>query len=534
MTDEQQHTSAAYLNELNAQQRAAVEYLDGAELVIAGAGSGKTRVLTYKIMHLIVRGYEPWRILALTFTNKAAREMRQRVIDRIGIDAGRRVWMGTFHSIFARILRSNADRIGYNPNYTIYDAQDSKNLVKTIIRSMGLDEKVYKASTIASRISSAKNRLVSPEAYKADRDMLRADKAHNIPLTGQIYAAYQARMRAAQVMDFDDLLFNMYVLLRNNDDVRRHYAEFFRYVLVDEYQDTNYAQHCIIELMTQGQGNVCVVGDDAQSIYSFRGANLANILGLKRTYPDLRMFKLEQNYRSTENIINAAGSLIKKNTEQIPKNVFSENGAGLRVEVVQCFSDFEEAALLAARIGQRKAETGDSYEEFAILYRTNAQSRILEESLRKRAIPYRIYGGLSFFQRKEIKDAVAYMRLALNPNDEEAIKRVINVPARKIGETTVSKVVNAATTSQASIFDVLCTPSEYDLDVNRPTAKRLVDFGQLVKSIHNFAQNADAYQTLRYIYDSTGLEAQYMSETTPRIYQNAKICSSFLTTPRAT
>lgn len=509
------HNTSSYLDELNEQQRAAVEYLDGPELVIAGAGSGKTRVLTYKIMHLIVHGYEPWRILALTFTNKAAREMRERVIKKLGENSGHRIWMGTFHSIFARILRTHADRIGYTSNYTIYDSQDSKSLVKAIIKTMGLDEKVYKASTIASCISAAKNELVSADDYINDRERYRADKAHGKPEIGNIYRAYTRRMLTSGVMDFDDLLYYMFVLLRDNDDIRRHYAEFFRYVLVDEYQDTNYAQHKIIELLTSTTGNVCVVGDDAQSIYSFRGANLSNILGLKNTYPDLRMFKLERNYRSTENIINAAGSLIAKNSQQISKNVFSRNGEGLLVEVVQCFSDFEEAALLAARIGQRKAETGDSYEEFAVLYRTNAQSRILEESLRKRNIPYRIYGGLSFFQRKEVKDAVAYMRLALNPSDEEAIKRIINIPARKIGATTLSKVTEAAVSANVSIFDVLKNIEKYNVDVNRPTLARLVSFGDLLGRIQDYATKYDAYQTLEYIYEQTGVEAQYATDSTP-------------------
>jgi len=513
--NESLHSTSSYLDELNEQQRAAVEYLDGPELVIAGAGSGKTRVLTYKIMHLIVHGYEPWRILALTFTNKAAREMRERVIKKLGVNCGRRVLMGTFHSVFARILRSNADRIGYTPDFTIYDSQDSKNLVKAIIKSMGLDEKTYKSSIVASCISAAKNQLVSAEDYINDRDRYRADSAHGKPEIGNIYQAYTQRMRTAGVMDFDDLLYYMFVLLRYHDDVRRHYAEFFRYVLVDEYQDTNYAQHKIIELLTSSSGNVCVVGDDAQSIYSFRGASLSNILGLKNTYPNLRMFKLERNYRSTENIINAAGSLIAKNSQQIPKNVFSRNGDGLLVEVVQCFSDFEEAALLAARIGQRKTETGDSYEEFAVLYRTNAQSRILEESLRKRNIPYRIYGGLSFFQRKEIKDAVAYMRLALNPADEEAIRRIINIPARKIGATTLAKITEVAAGAAVSIYEVLLNIEGYAVDVNRPTATRLTNFGELLERIQHFAAKNDAYRTLEYIYEQTGLEAQYATDNTP-------------------
>lgn len=526
-----------YLSELNEQQRAAVQYLDGPELVIAGAGSGKTRVLTYKIVHLLVRGYEPWRILALTFTNKAAREMRERVNARLGRDVADRLWMGTFHSVFAKILRRHADRLGYSSNYTIYDSQDSRNLIKTIIRDMGLDEKEYKPSTIAGIISNAKNALVSPEDYAADRNRAFIDRKNGRELTGKIYYVYRERMRTASAMDFDDLLFNTYVLLRDNDDIRAHYQEFFRYILVDEYQDTNHAQAAIIRMLTPpgAKAGVCVVGDDAQSIYSFRGANLANILQMRNVFEGLRMFKLEQNYRSTENIINAAGSLISRNVNQIPKNVFSRNGAGFPVEVTQCFSDYEEAGMLASRIALVKARTGDSYEDFAVLYRTNAQSRVLEESLRKRNIPYRIYGGLSFFQRKEVKDVVAYMRLALNPGDEEAVKRIINVPPRKIGETTLGKVVRAATGAGVSLYDVLDDPDRFGVDANRPTKTRLTEFAALVRRLSDYSRTHNAAETLDYILVQTSLATLYDTDNTPEniskrenLYELTNYAASFV------
>lgn len=507
--------SRRYLDELNDQQRAAVEYLSGPELVIAGAGSGKTRVLTYKIMHLLANGFEPWRILALTFTNKAAREMRERIISKVGENSARRIWMGTFHSIFARILRSHADRLGFPSNYTIYDATDSKNLIKAIIKELNLDDKVYKPGTVANSISAAKNALMSPEIYMADRDTMEQDRRSSRPMTGLIYQAYRDRLKTSGTMDFDDLLYYMNILLRDNDDIRRHYQEFFRYVLVDEYQDTNFAQHLIVSQLTKDTGHICVVGDDAQSIYSFRGANINNILNLKRFYPDLEMFKLEQNYRSTENIINAAGSLIAKNKEQIPKNVFSRNGLGKQIEVLQCFSDFEEANLVAARLASLKTSTGDSFEDFAILYRTNAQSRILEESLRRRNIPYRIYGGLSFFQRKEVKDAVCYLRLALNPNDEEAFKRVVNIPSRKIGATTVSKVVEAASRHNVSLHHLVTNLDKYALDVNGPTKKRLLEFGTLITTLVELASKYDAAEVIARVYRLTGLPTLYHSETTP-------------------
>lgn len=521
-------TPQSYLDCLNPQQRAAVEYVDGPQLVIAGAGSGKTRVLTYKIVHLLAKGYEPWRILALTFTNKAAREMRDRITDRLGDHTANRIHMGTFHSVFARLLRNHADRLGYKPNYTIYDAQDSKNLIKNIIKSMQLDEKVYKASTVANIISSAKNRLQSPADYVNDSGRMYGDKQAGRPLTAAIYNAYAQRLKTAGAMDFDDLLFNTYTLLRDNQDIRNHYNEFFRYILVDEYQDTNYAQHAIIKLLTGASQHLCVVGDDAQSIYSFRGANLSNILSLKSDYRNLKMFKLEQNYRSTESIINAAGSLIEKNIEQIPKNVFSTNGKGKPVEVVQCYSDFEEAGLLASKIAAIKTRTGDPYDDFAVLYRTNAQSRVLEESLRKRNIPYRIYGGLSFFQRKEVKDAVAYLRLALNPSDEEAIRRIINVPPRKIGDTTVGKVSAVATQHNVSLYDVLLDPETYPVDVNKPTRTRLHDFAAMLADFVDFAKDKTVADLVEHIYAVTGLVEQYSGDTTPENISKAENLAELL------
>lgn len=505
-----------YLSQLNGPQRAAVEYMDGPELVIAGAGSGKTRVLTYKIVHLLAKGFEPWRILALTFTNKAAREMRSRIEALAGADTSRKLWMGTFHSIFARILRTHAERIGFKSSFTIYDTADSKSLVKMIIKDMDLDDKVYKTSSVISAISNAKNALISPEAYAADRDIMEQDRRSKRPDIYRIYRAYRDRCVLAGAMDFDDLLYYTNLLLRDNPDLLNHYRQFFRYVLVDEYQDTNFAQHLIVQRLTEGQGNLCVVGDDAQSIYSFRGANIANILNLKRAYPDLAIFKLEQNYRSTRNIVNAAGSLIEKNRGQIPKQVFSENEAGSPVELVQSYSDYEESFLVANRISQVHLTSRDSFDEFAVLYRTNAQSRILEEQLRKRNIPYRIYGGLSFYQRKEVKDAIAYFRMALNPDDDEALKRVINFPARGIGETTVNKLVRCAVDNNVSIWSVLSDPERYSLPVNAGTLRKLDDFRSLIEVfIAANAEGRNAYEIAADIISRTRMLAMYVSDRTP-------------------
>lgn len=505
-----------YISQLNPQQQDAVLYTDGPALVIAGAGSGKTRVLTYKIVHLLTLGYEPWRILALTFTNKAAREMRERIEKLVGSQTASKLWMGTFHSIFSRILRINAERIGFNSNFTIYDTNDSKSLIKSIIKEMDLDDKIYKPSIVASAISTAKNALISPEKYAMSSDIMEADKRARRPLLHAIYKTYRHRCFVAGAMDFDDLLYYTNVLLRDNPDLLHHYQEYFRYILVDEYQDTNFAQHLIVSQLCSENQNLCVVGDDAQSIYSFRGANIRNILNLKRSYPNLRIFKLEQNYRSTQNIINAANSLIDKNTEQIRKQVFSCNDVGSLIEVIQSFSDYEESYLVANRISQLRLTQHDSYEEFAILYRTNAQSRILEESLRKRNIPYRIYGGLSFYQRKEIKDAIAYFRLSINPNDDEALKRVINYPARSIGETTVNKLVRCAIDNRVSIWYIICNHDKFEVGINSGTAKKLNGFREIIASFIEFNnQGLSADIVAENIIRETKLLSCLLSDRTP-------------------
>lgn len=505
-----------YLGKLNTQQRAAVEYCDGPQLVIAGAGSGKTRVLTYKIVHLLAHGYEPWRILALTFTNKAAREMRERIETLVGPEVSSRLWIGTFHSIFARILRQNAERIGFKSSFTIYDAADSKALVKLIIKDMELDDKVYKPSTVHNSISWAKNALISPEDYALNRDLQRADANARRPRMCEIYRCYRDRCRVAGAMDFDDLLFYTNVLFRDHPDVCRHYQEYFRYVLVDEYQDTNFAQHLIVRQLTGGSGSLCVVGDDAQSIYSFRGANIRNILEMENAYPGLQTFKLERNYRSTQNIIDAAGSLISKNVDQIPKNVYSENDRGTLIDVVKCYIDYEEAAQVAARVSQIKRGTGDSFDETAILYRTNAQSRVLEESLRKRNVPYRIYGGLSFYQRKEVKDAIAYFRLSLNPDDDEALRRIINFPARGIGDTTLGKLTRAAMDEGVSLWAVISDADNHECGLNAGTKRKLSDFSELIKGFIDLnAQGRDAYDVARNIIERTGLYSMLVHDSTP-------------------
>ena len=503
-----------YLSQLNDQQRAAVEYIAGPQLVIAGAGSGKTRVLTYKIVHLLAMGYEPGRILALTFTNKAAREMRERVQTLVGEKTAARLWMGTFHSIFSRILRQNAQLIGYSPRYTIYDSSDSRSLVKLIIKDLDLDEKVYKPATVQNAISWAKNSLISPEAYADDRELMQSDARAKRPRIAEIYKGYMTRCRVSDAMDFDDLLYYTAVLLRDNPAVLRHYREFFRYVLVDEYQDTNFAQNYIMTMLTRDIGNVCVVGDDAQSIYSFRGANIRNILELQRSYPDLQTFKLEQNYRSTQNIINAANSLIDKNERQIRKQVYSLNDAGDRVEVQAGHSDYDEAGLVASRIVVQRARTGDPLSEFAILYRTNAQSRVLEEALRRRNILYKIYGGLAFYQRKEVKDALSYFRLSVNPNDDEAFKRVINVPKRGIGDTTLAKISSAAMEHAVSMWSIASDPMKYDLGINAGTRAKLKSFTNLIDSFIS-RSDSDADDLARHIIETTGLLSQYLSDSTP-------------------
>lgn len=505
-----------YLDQLNPQQRVAVEYLDGPQLVIAGAGSGKTRVLTYKILHLLSNDYEPWRIMALTFTNKAAREMRERIEQLAGHNTASKLWMGTFHSIFARLLRQNAERLGYKPTFTIYDASDSKSLIKSIIKDMDLDDKVYKPAIVASAISAAKNALISPEKYASTRELILADERSRRPRLYEIYRIYRNRCFNAGAMDFDDLLYYMNVLLRDNPDLLEKYRNHFRYVLVDEYQDTNHAQHAIVRHLCSQRGNVCVVGDDAQSIYSFRGANIANILNLENSFPGIRTFKLEQNYRSTQNIIGAANSLIEKNTRQIHKQVFSNNSRGLPVEVVQCYSDFEEGYIVANRISQLRMRTHDTLEEFAVLYRTNAQSRVLEESLRKRNIPYRIYGGLSFYQRKEVKDVIAYLRLAVNPDDDEALRRVINVPARGIGETTAGKLLRHAIDGSRSIWSVLTSLETDNPGFNAGTLRKLIDFRSMIQDFVNADRSgSNADEMARMIVSRTRLLAVLLTDRTP-------------------
>lgn len=496
-----------YLSALNESQRAAVEYNDGPALVVAGAGSGKTRVLTYKIAYLLNLGLPPQSILALTFTNKAAREMKSRIAAIVGEQKARRLWMGTFHSIFSRILRAEADKLGYPSNFTIYDAADSKSLLKTIIKEMQLDDKVYKPATVQTRVSNAKNALITCTAYDRSKELIEADTQSRVPLIREIYARYQSRCFQAGAMDFDDLLLQTNILFRDHPDVLAKYQDFFRYVLVDEYQDTNFAQHLIVQRLCERHRRICVVGDDAQSIYSFRGANIDNILQFRNVYSGCRLFKLEQNYRSTQTIVDAANSLIDKNTRQIPKVVFSERERGDKIRVISAYSDYEEGYAVAGRIAGmlRGGMKARSYADFAILYRTNAQSRILEEALRKRGIPYKIYGGLSFFQRKEVKDVIAYFRLLVNPHDEEALKRVINYPARGIGETTVAKVAATASDRSVSLWEVLQDPIGHALPVNGGTAKKLSAFRELIERLSELATTLPADELAPVVVKETGL-----------------------------
>lgn len=508
-----------YLNDLNKAQRLAVTYCDGPSLVIAGAGSGKTRVLTYKIVHLINLGIAPYRILALTFTNKAAREMKERIAPLVGNAVASQLWMGTFHSVFAKILRINSHKIGFEHDFTIYDTTDSKSLVKHIVKEMNLDDKSYKPSLLQSRISFVKNLLYSPTDYARNRDFREEDNKMQIPCFYDIYNRYCNRCRTAGAMDFDDLLYYTNVLLRDNDDVLKKYQEFFQYILVDEYQDTNFAQHLIVHQIANLQHNICVVGDDAQSIYSFRGANISNILNLGDAIPGLKTFKLEQNYRSTQTIISAANSLIEKNKRQIAKHIFSENEIGTRIPVIECSSNYEESYVVANQIMSLRARGGYSYSDFAVLYRTNAQSRSLEEAFsnggkrdrhgnRQRSIPYRIYGGLSFYQRKEVKDALAYFRMTVNPNDDEALRRIINYPARGIGETTLNKVQTCATHDNVSLWDVICNPDKHGLGVNKGTLGKLQTFKNLITTFINFnADGNNAFVTATKIIDDSHLLA---------------------------
>ena len=493
---------ANYLDELNEGQRAAVLYNDGPSLVIAGAGSGKTRS-------------KPWSILALTFTNKAAREMKERIARQVGENLARYLWMGTFHSIFSRILRAEADAIGFSSNFTIYDASDSKSLVKSIIREMGLDDKTYKPGVVQSRISQAKNHLILPDAYAASGELYRADADAKMPQLRDIYLRYWERCRQSDAMDFDDLLVYTYQLFKSHPEICDKYATHFEYVLVDEYQDTNYAQHCIVQLLTGKHRRVCVVGDDAQSIYSFRGANIDNILNFTNLYREARLFKLEQNYRSTQTIVKAANSLIAKNREQIRKEVFSEKETGEPITVFCAYSDLEEAEIVGNRIMQLHSREHYGYSDCAILYRTNAQSRVFEETLRKKNIPYRIYGGLSFYQRKEIKDIIAYFRLAVNPNDEEAFKRVLNYPARGIGDTTLNKLVDAANRHKVSLWTVVNEPLAYGVDINKGTHTKLQGFRALIAGFVEAVPQKNAFELGKEIVFQSGIGREITQDRSP-------------------
>ena len=502
------------LEQLNEGQREAVVYCDGPQLVIAGAGSGKTRVLTYKIAYLLQQGMDPWNILALTFTNKAAREMKERIGRLVGSERARYLQMGTFHSVFARILRAEAAALDFQSNFTIYDQSDSRSLVKSIIKEMQLDDKVYKPASVADRISMAKNHLLLPQAY-AQSSWATDDAQHKRPALKNIYIRYSERCKQANAMDFDDLLVYTYMLLKNHEDIRQKYIERFQYVLVDEYQDTNYAQQEIVVLLTKEHGRVCVVGDDAQSIYSFRGANIDNILNFQKQYDGVRLSKLEQNYRSTQLIVQAANSLIRHNERQIPKDVFSENEHGEKLILKPAYSDKEEAIIVCNDIQRIKRKDQCHYSDFAILYRTNSQSRSFEEQMRKDGIPYRIYGGLSFYQRKEIKDVIAYYRVVSNPNDEEALRRIINYPTRGIGDTTVNKIVETANTYGVSLWTVICQPVLFHLSLAKGTATKIEAFRQLIESWIARVDKEDAYELGHAIIMESGISKEIYGSNNP-------------------
>ena len=499
------------LNDLNEAQRAAVEYIDGPSLVIAGAGSGKTRVLTYKIAYLLNQGMKPWSIMALTFTNKAAREMKERIGRLVGDDLAQHLYMGTFHSIFSRILRAEAEHIGFNNNFTIYDEADSRSLIKAIVKEMGLDDKSYKPAAVHAKISMAKNNLVSAESYASDAAIYEQNKRAQMPEVGKIFLAYVQRCKQANAMDFDDLLVLTHQLFREHEEIRQKYAARFDYILVDEYQDTNHVQMSIVMQLCKEKLRVCAVGDDSQSIYSFRGANIDNILNYQNQLKGTRLFKLEQNYRSTQTIVKAANSLIKNNRNQIKKDVYSENAVGEKLQYKPAYSDKEEAVIVAKDIKRIKRQDNCEYHDFAILYRTNAQSRSFEEEFRKQGIPYRIYGGLSFYQRKEIKDIIAYFRLVANPDDEEAIKRIINYPARGIGATTVMKIADCAHQNQVSFWEVISEPAHYGLNVNKGTLAKLDNFRLLISSFIERSHTADVYELGDAIIKESGISQDIMS-----------------------
>lgn len=503
------------LEQLNMQQREAVQYNEGPSLIIAGAGSGKTRVLTYKIAYLLKQGMLPHNVLALTFTNKAAAEMKARIAEIIGWKHARGLWMGTFHSVFSRILRTEAEKIGFTSNFTISDSADSRNLIKTIIKEYQLDDKVYKPARVQGIISNAKNALISPPMYAQNKELLEHDTKSKMPMVKDIYNDYCARLKRANSMDFDDLLFFTNRLFRDHPDVLKFYQDIFQFILVDEYQDTNFAQYLVVKQLADSHHRVCVVGDDAQSIYSFRGANIDNILNFKQVYPESKLFKLEQNYRSTQNIVNAANSLISQNSEQIKKRVFSEKSEGERIEISGAYSDFEEGVIVANKIQELRRRNQTNYNDFAILYRTNAQSRVFEESLRKKNIPYRIYGGLSFYQRKEIKDVIAYFRMVINPFDEEAFKRIINYPARGIGATTLSKILDTARLHKISLWEVIAGILDYNLDVNAGTARKLAGFRETIVSFINQASQMNAYDLATLIVKESGIASEAYKDQTP-------------------
>ena len=499
------------LNDLNEAQRAAVEYIDGPSLVIAGAGSGKTRVLTYKIAYLLSKGMKPWSIMALTFTNKAAREMKERIGRLVGDDLAQHLYMGTFHSIFSRILRAEAEHIGFNNNFTIYDETDSRSLIKAIVKEMGLDDKSYKPAAVHARISMAKNNLVSAESYASDAAIFEQNKRAQMPEVGKIFLAYVQRCKQANAMDFDDLLVLTHRLFREHEEIRQKYAARFDYILVDEYQDTNHVQMSIVMQLCKEKLRVCAVGDDSQSIYSFRGANIDNILNYQKQLKGTRLFKLEQNYRSTQTIVKAANSLIKFNRNQIKKDVYSENAVGEKLQYKPAYSDKEEAVIVAKDIKRIKRQDDCGYHDFAILYRTNAQSRSFEEEFRRQGIPYRIYGGLSFYQRKEIKDIIAYFRLVANPDDEEAIKRIINYPARGIGATTVMKIADCAHQNQVSFWEVIGEPAHYGLNVNKGALAKLDNFRLLISSFIERSHTTDVYELGDAIIKESGISQDIMS-----------------------
>ena len=503
------------LSQLNENQREAVEYCNGASLVVAGAGSGKTRVLTYKIAYLILYGVLPYRILALTFTNKAAREMKNRIGTLVDYDKANQLYMGTFHSVFSRILRAEAQHIGYNSNFTIYDENDSRSLLKSIIKTLGLDDKKYKPATVHNIISMAKNMLITADAYANDKAACDRDRNAKLPAISQIYTAYQARCRQANAMDFDDLLMNTFRLFNDNADICSKYSERFQYILVDEYQDTNYAQVAIVKLLAAQHQRVCVVGDDYQSIYSFRGANIDNILDYQNKFDNVRVFKLERNYRSTQKIVEAANSLMKHNARQIPKDVYSEESEGTKISYRPCYSDKEEAMVVVKEIAKLQRSQSFEYDSFAILYRTNAQSRSFEDELRKSLIPYKIYGGLSFYQRKEIKDIIAYFRLVANPNDEEAFKRIINYPVRGIGNTTLQKIIDCANTNQVSLWDVVGKAQYYHLDVNKGTMAKLLAFVELINDFIRDLAMSDAFTLGSKIIKESGISTDLAQGTAP-------------------